>query len=58
MKSADLLLDKIRSTVRENCRLVSSEHTTVGLSSLGTDVGLIGAAEVWRYRLEGERGQI
>lgn len=58
MKSADLFLDKIRSTVRENCRLVSSEHTTVALSSLGTDVGLIGAAEVWRYRLEGERGRI
>jgi glucokinase len=58
MKSADLFLDKIRSTIRESCRLVPSGQTTIALSSLGTDVGLIGAAEVWRYRLEGERGRI
>jgi glucokinase len=52
MKSADLFLDKIRSVVRENCRLVPSDRTAIVLASLGKDVGLIGAAEVWRHRLE------
>lgn len=54
MKSADLFLDTIRNVIHENCRLVPPSHTMVGLASLGTDVGLIGAAEVWRYRIEQE----
>jgi glucokinase len=57
MKSSDLFLGKIRSTVSESCRLVPSDRTTIGLASLGSDVGLIGAAEVWRYRIEGEGGE-
>jgi len=58
MKSADLFLDRIRSTIRENCRLVPFDRTAISLSSLGTDAGLIGAAEVWRYRCEGGGGQV
>lgn len=53
MRSADLFLDRVRETIRDSCRLVPYERTRVALSSLGADVGLIGAAQVWRSR---ERG--
>lgn len=52
MQSADLLLDKMRAIVRNNCRVVPSEFCEITLSSLGADTGLIGAAEVWRSRFE------
>jgi len=58
MKSADLFLDKIRSTIRENCGLVPSDKTFVAIASLGQDMGLIGAAEVWRYRIEREGKEV
>jgi glucokinase len=58
MKSADLFLDIIRGTIRENCRLVPFETTAVQLSSLGADLGLIGAAEAWRYRSQNAEGDV
>jgi glucokinase len=57
MKSADMFLDKVRSTIRENCRFVPSDQIAIALSSLGRDLGLIGAAEVWRYRTQGAEGE-
>lgn len=56
MKSADLFLNKIRTTIREQCRLVRFEPTAVSLSSLGPDFGIIGAAETWRYRCQKPQG--
>jgi glucokinase len=56
MKSGDLFLDKIRGTIRENGRLVPFEPTAVQLSSLGRDLGLIGAAEAWRHRSQNAEG--
>ena len=52
MQSADLLLDKIRVIVRNNCRVVPSEFCEITLSQLGANAGLIGAAEVWCNRFE------
>src|SRR5208282_4038298 len=47
MKSADLFLDRIHQVIGENCRLVPFERVEIALASLGPDVGLIGAAQVW-----------
>lgn len=52
MKSADLFLGKVRSAVSGDCRLVPSDRVAIAVSSLGKDLGVIGAAEVWRYRTE------
>ena len=52
MQSADLLLDKMRAIVRNNCRVVPSGFCEITLSSLGANAGLIGAAEVWHSRFE------
>jgi glucokinase len=49
MKSANLFLDRIRQVIRENCRLVPFERVEISLASLGPDVGLIGAAQVWHH---------
>jgi len=49
MKSADLFLERIRQVIRENCRLVPFERVEISLASLGPDVALIGAAQVWRH---------
>jgi glucokinase len=50
MKSADLFFDRIRQVIRENCRLVPFERVELSLASLGPDVALIGAAQVWHHR--------
>ena len=50
MKSADLLLPGALCVVREICTQVPVEKTSIVLTSLGKDVGLLGAACVWRYR--------
>jgi glucokinase len=50
MKSADLFLERIRQVIRENCRLVPFERVEISLASLGQDVALIGAAQVWHHR--------
>ncbi|MGH9642159.1 MAG: ROK family protein, partial [Terriglobales bacterium] len=52
MKSAHLFLDRAREVIRTNCRLVPSEGAQISVTSLGTDAGLIGAAQVWNYRFE------
>jgi glucokinase len=51
MKSADLFFDRIHQAIGENCRLVPFERVEITLASLGPDVGLIGAAQVWWHRL-------
>jgi glucokinase len=50
MKSADLLLDRIRSVILSGCRFVPADKTEIALASLGDDANLIGAARVWHYR--------
>ncbi|MGA2076075.1 MAG: ROK family protein [Terriglobia bacterium] len=50
MKSANLFLDRIRQVIRENCRLVPHDRVEISLASLGPDVALIGAAQVWHHR--------
>jgi len=50
MKSASLLLDRIRAVIRGGCRFVPAEKTELTLASLGDDTNLIGAARVWHYR--------
>lgn len=50
MKSADLLLDRIRSVILSGCRFVPADKTQLTLASLGDDANLIGAARVWHYR--------
>lgn len=50
MKSADLLIDRMRALIRTGCRFVPAEKTELMLASLGDDTNLIGAARVWHYR--------
>jgi glucokinase len=50
MRSADLFLEPIRQVIRANCRLVPQELVEISLASLGPDVALIGAAQVWHHR--------
>jgi len=52
MKSASLFLDRIHQVIRQNCFLVPSEKVEISLASLGPDVGLIGAAQVWHNRFQ------
>lgn len=56
MKSANLLLDRIHQTIRQNCGLVPFERVEISLASLGPDVGLIGAAQVWQHRFRSSGG--
>jgi glucokinase len=58
MKSAHLFMDRIREMIRLNCRLVPHECVEIVLASLGPDVGLIGAAQVWHHRFEQCGGRI
>jgi glucokinase len=53
MRSASLFLDRIHQVIQENCRLVPFERVEISLASLGADVGLIGAAQVWRHHFSG-----
>lgn len=50
MKSADMLMDRMRKLIRSGCRFVPAEKTQLMLASLGDDTNLIGAARVWHYR--------
>jgi glucokinase len=47
MRSSELFLEDVRTMVRGLCTQVPVEHTTIALSSLGTDIGLLGAAQSW-----------
>lgn len=52
MKSGHLFLNRALEVLREVCTQVPAEHTQVALASLGSNVGLAGAAQAWisRYR--------
>ncbi|HEX3662910.1 MAG TPA: ROK family protein [Acidobacteriaceae bacterium] len=54
--SADLFLPEIRRVVAQNCRLVPHELCAISLASLGRDLGLIGAAQVWHHRFGNAEG--
>jgi glucokinase len=56
MKSAHLFLDRIHQVVRQNCGLVPYERVEISLASLGPDVGLIGAAQVWHHHFRAQGG--
>ncbi len=51
-KSAHLFLDRIHEIIRQNCGLVPFERVEISLASLGPDVGLIGAAQVWHHHFQ------
>jgi glucokinase len=55
MQSADLFLDGLQAVVRGNCRLVPYEFCEISVASLGPDVGLIGASQVWHHRFQKSR---
>jgi glucokinase len=50
MKSADLILPRVRQSISEICTQVPSEKTGLTLASLGADTGLAGAARAWVHR--------
>ena len=50
MRSSELFLEDVRTMVRSLCTQVPVEYTTITLSSLGTDIGLLGAAQSWLLR--------
>jgi glucokinase len=50
MRSSDLFLDDVRALVQRRCTQVPGEYTTITLSSLGPDIGLLGAAQSWLLR--------
>lgn len=50
MRSSELFLDDIQVLVRSLCTQVPVEYTTITLSSLGADIGLLGAAQSWLLR--------
>jgi glucokinase len=50
MKSAGLLLERVRQVIAQGCRFVPFGKTEIALASLGEDTNLIGAARVWHCR--------
>lgn len=58
MKNSGLFLDPILRVISRNCKLVPHEPLDVRLASLGPDVVLIGAAQVWHHRFERCGGQV
>ena len=50
MQSLDLFEDKINEIIQSTCRLVPSEKTRFLPAALGRNVGLVGAAQVWKQR--------
>lgn len=50
MHSSDLLLPPITQQVRRLCTQVPVQDTTIALSSLGPDIGILGAAQCWLLR--------
>jgi len=50
MKSWDLFEEKVRNVIKSTCGLVPFEQTKISLSSLGTDVNLLGAGQTWFHR--------
>lgn len=58
MKSAHLFFDRMREVISRNCRLVPVGRVEIALASLGSDAGLIGAAQVWHQRFERCGGKV
>lgn len=56
MRSADLFLPEIHRQLEQNCRLVPLQECAISVASLGHDVGLIGAAQVWNHRFKTREG--
>lgn len=52
MQSFDLFEAKLTETIRSTCGLVPFEKTRLVPAALGRDVGLVGAAQVWKKRFE------
>lgn len=50
MQSSELFLDDVRAMVSSLCTQVPAEHMTITLSSLGANIGLLGAAQSWLLR--------
>lgn len=50
MESRDLFWERILSIIRASCGLIPFEKTRLLPAALGADVGLIGAAQVWKTR--------
>jgi glucokinase len=50
MRSSHMFLDDVRAIVRSLCTQVPVEYTAITLSSLGPDIGLLGAAQSWLLR--------
>ena len=53
MKSSHLFMDDALKVVRNLCTQVPVEKTRITISSLGSEAGLLGAAQSWllRYKL-------
>jgi len=52
IQSFDLFEAKVTETIRSTCGLVPFERTRLVPAALGRDVGLVGAAQVWKKRFE------
>ena len=52
MKSGSLFLEDAVKVVREVSTQVPADKTRIGLASLGSDVGLLGAAQSWLQRYQ------
>ena len=52
IQSLELFEDKINEIIRTTCGLVPFEKTRLVPATLGRDVGLIGATQVWKQRFE------
>jgi glucokinase len=50
MKSSQLFLDRARQVIRDVCTQVPAGKTQIVLASLGSDAGLVGAAQAWLQR--------
>lgn len=50
MRSGDLFLEDVRTQVLRMCTQVPSELTSINSSGLGSDTGLLGAAQSWLLR--------
>ena len=50
LRSGHLFLADVCATVQRMCTQVPAEHVTLALSSVGHDIGLMGAAQAWLTR--------
>lgn len=50
MKSSSLFLDTALKVVHDTCTQVPAHNTSIVLASLGTNIGILGAAQAWLSR--------